>query len=147
MLQFFGQKRKTINLHLAIAQLSSLPCWIFVSKKIISYMLSRLWIFFKKPKRLSLIPLRLCKGSGFFKNDETQKYFYFHLESARLKILQIWSPTSCRWHSGSAAVRSRKTRQFKFARSLSRSRRFGAVRGRLMPKARFVIAFLNPIFS
>ena len=51
-----------------VAQLYSLPCWIFVSEKMFTiYTLSRSWTFQKILIRLTLFLLRLCKGSGFSK--------------------------------------------------------------------------------
>ena len=49
---------------------AAFPVEFFISEKMSTiYTLPRLWTFQKKSIRLTLIPLRLCKGSGFFKNE------------------------------------------------------------------------------
>ena len=120
----------------------------FVSEKMFMiYMVSRLWTFFKKRKRLTLIPLRLCKGSGFFKS-ETQRLFYIYLKSARLRKAKdgiarnslIAYRFCCGAQSPLALVQRR-------ACSFLRGPWFEAVGGSLTKMARFFIAFLNLIFS
>ena len=66
------------------------PVDFFVSEKMfIIYMLSSLWTFWKKNDKVNPNPADVVQRFGIFQKLNS-KLLYFHLESAKLKILQVW---------------------------------------------------------